>query len=41
MKFKVLKNKEECSMKITTFDPMIVSPKADELVAFFEKLGNH
>ena len=26
-------------MKITTFNPMILSPKADELIRFFEELG--
>ena len=26
-------------MKITTFDPIIVSPKADELISVFEALG--
>ena len=26
-------------MKITTFNPMIVSPKGDEIVALFESLG--
>ncbi len=26
-------------MKITTFDPIIVSPKADELIRVFEALG--
>ncbi len=26
-------------MKITTFDPMIVSPKADDVIALFEQLG--
>ena len=26
-------------MKITTFDPMIVSPKGNEIVALFEALG--
>ncbi len=26
-------------MKITTFNPMILSPKADELIRFFEDLG--
>ena len=26
-------------MKITTFNPMILSPKADEVIALFEELG--
>ena len=26
-------------MKITTFNPMILSPKADELITLFEELG--
>ena len=26
-------------MKITTFDPLIVSKKADDAVSFFEKIG--
>lgn len=26
-------------MKITTFNPMIVSPKGEEIIALFEKLG--
>ena len=26
-------------MKITTFNPMILTPKADELIRFFEELG--
>jgi predicted RNA binding protein YcfA (HicA-like mRNA interferase family) len=26
-------------MKITTFDPIIVSPKADDVIKVFEELG--
>jgi len=26
-------------MKIVTFDPMIVSPQADDIMAVFEELG--
>ena len=26
-------------MQITTFNPMILSPKADEVIALFEELG--
>ena len=26
-------------MKITTFNPMILSPRAEELISFFEELG--
>ena len=36
---RLMNNEEETKMKITTFNPMILSPKAEDVIALFEELG--